>query len=91
MQNRKLSFVVLLPLVLSACAAVNPGGNGRNSDTAMSLRGDDDVTCRTIVKTGTRFGTRVCKTNLAWEQAREDSRDAVDKIQQNSKMGGPRS
>jgi hypothetical protein len=89
MLRKELGFVVLLTLVLSACAGTSSRISGQ--DTAMSLRGDDDVTCRTIVRTGTRFGTRVCRTNLAWEQLKEDSRDAVDRIQQNSKMGGPQS
>ena len=47
----------------------------------------DQVTCKTVVKTGTRIGTRVCKTNREWALGDRSGRNMVEDIQRRSAMG----
>lgn len=37
--------------------------------------------CKHIKATGTRFGSRVCKSQKEWDQERRDSQDAANDIQ----------
>jgi hypothetical protein len=46
-----------------------------------AVENPDEVSCRTIVKTGTRVGTRVCKTNRAWALGNSQGRNMAEDIQ----------
>jgi heat shock protein HslJ len=74
-----------LAVFLSACASTE------DSTSQMVAVNDtldpDEVRCKTVVKTGTRIGTKVCKTNRAWKQAEIDARDATKDIQRTSLQG----
>ncbi len=80
---------------LLAAAALNAAcGSADYKGSDMVAVGEapdpDAVTCKTVVKTGTRIGTRVCKTNSAWDQQAIDGRNAAYDIQTQSKQGpGP--
>ena len=76
----KLSGIVLLGAALSACTTT-PGTPG-TAQVAVSY--EDQVTCKTVVRTGTRLGTRQCMSNRAWGSQRAIAREAVEEIQQRS-------
>lgn len=73
--------------LLTACSSTAPQ---QTAGTAQQVASNDNLTCRNIIKTGTRLGTRVCKTDAQWEQESQDSRDATNAIQNNSaQSAGP--
>ncbi len=85
--SRSLIALSLVTL-LSACASTEEGASKM---VAINDPPDpDEVTCKTVVKTGTRLNTRVCQTNRAWDQQATDAREAATLIQTQSKQGpGP--
>ncbi len=81
MKIRATSLAFSLPLtaLLTACA-----GNDTTGDQVAAAQAEaapNEVTCKNVVKTGTRIGTRVCKTNQTWEDERRSSREAAEAIQ----------
>ena len=52
-----------------------------------TVENPDEVTCRSVVKTGTRIGTRVCKTNRAWAMGSSQGRNMAEDIQRKSSQG----
>jgi hypothetical protein len=87
-KNASLAAIVAAAALTAACGSSDYSGSDM---VAVSEPVDpDEVTCRTVVKTGTRIGTRVCMTNRAWDQQASDARDAAHAIQTESKQGpGP--
>ena len=78
--------------MLAACSSTGTSQTaGTNSATpAQAVASNENMTCRNIIKTGTRLGTRVCKTDAQWKQESMDSRDATNAIQNNSaQSAGP--
>lgn len=50
----------------------------------------DKKVCKYIATPGSRLGRKTCMTKAEWERIREDSREAVDKLQrQNTAPGLP--
>jgi len=80
-----LGTLALIAL-LTGCAGakVSDTASGDPSSNAQAVAGTEGVTCKTIIKTGTRLGTRVCKTDEVWAREANDSRDAINDIQRNS-------
>lgn len=71
-----------LTALLSACAGT--AGDATKQQVASNdtpETGPNAVTCKSIIRTGTRIGTRICKTNQQWEQEQRDSREAAEAIQ----------
>jgi len=48
----------------------------------------DKVTCRSVVKTGTRIGSKKCMTNRSWAQASRSGREALETVQRQSAQTG---
>ena len=71
-------------VMLAACSSTSPSATADASAPAQAVASTDNLTCHTIIKTGTRLGTRVCKTDAQWKQESMDSRDATNAIQNNS-------
>ncbi|MFO7552570.1 MAG: hypothetical protein R6W80_14270 [Haliea sp.] len=72
--------------LLAGCAGTTgsdtaAGAAGNNGQQVASNEG---VTCKTVIKTGTRLGTKVCKKDEVWAREAGDSRDAINDIQRNS-------
>lgn len=75
-----LSFA--LSALLSACAGTSgDAGKQQVASSASPETGPNAVTCKSVVRTGTRIGTRVCKTNQQWDMEQRDSRSAAEAIQ----------
>lgn len=86
------SATIALFVLLTGCAGTTESDNSAvaANNTAQPSAGMEGVTCKTIIKTGTRLGTRVCKKDEVWAQEAGDSRDAINDIQRNSaQSAGP--
>ena len=63
----------------------------QSTETAQSTDNDsydpDEITCKRIAKTGTRFKTKVCATNREWEQSAERAQDTTEKLQRRQQYG----
>lgn len=79
---RNTCFLILAAALFAGCSTAQHDQPAALAST--TVENPDEVTCRTIVKTGTRIGTRVCKTNRAWAMGRSDGRNMVEDIQRRS-------
>ncbi len=63
----------------------------QSTETIQGTKNDsydpDEVTCKRITKTGTRFKTRVCATNREWKTSEEFAVRATEKMQQRPQQG----
>jgi hypothetical protein len=81
MKLSNLLAAAMLSALLAACSSTD------TTDAAMAsaeVVNPDEVTCRTVVKTGTRVGTRICKTNRAWAGGSSQGRNMAEGIQRSS-------
>lgn len=88
----RLALLVAAMGLLTACSGTPTTQNAAaTGGTAQQVADTSDtVRCKTLIKTGTRLGTKVCKTNRQWEQEAQDSADAINDIQRTSTHGpGP--
>lgn len=88
----KLTSTLLLAAALglvTGCAGTGAPGSASQADQ-VAANSTENVRCKTIIKTGTRLGTKVCKSEAQWEQDARDSREATESIQRTSTHGpGP--
>ena len=78
--------------LLAGCAGTTGSDSsaGTAGSDSQALASSEGVTCKTVIKTGTRLGTRVCKKDEVWAREAGDSRDAINDIQRNSaQSAGP--
>ncbi|MEQ9463709.1 MAG: hypothetical protein RJQ10_08610 [Haliea sp.] len=78
--------------LLAGCAGTSGSSSSAatGGNAAQAVASNEGVTCKTVIKTGTRLGTRVCKKDEVWAQEAGDSRDAINDIQRNSaQSAGP--
>ncbi len=74
-----------LALLLAACSTTGDEVAANDIDVHEA----DEVTCKTVTKTGSRVGQKVCKTNRAWTETARRSRDYAENIQRTSKHSTP--
>ena len=55
--------------------------------TVVKAGGDDEVICRSIAVTGTRFPQRFCMTKATWDSQGQDARDIVNGFQKAGSAG----
>jgi hypothetical protein len=72
-------LVVALLAVLAGCSSTPNSQPAALANAAID--NPDEVTCKTIIKTGTRIGTRVCKTNRAWAMGNREGRNMAEDVQ----------
>ena len=57
----------------------------QGTDTVQGTNNDsydpDEITCKRIAKTGTRFKSKVCATNREWKESEDYAKDATEGIQ----------
>ena len=72
--------------VLLSCAGTAVAARGGTPPAGASEPGADDRSrrlCRTVVPSGSRLGTRVCRPRADWESQREQTRRYVEDGQTN--------
>lgn len=78
---------LLVAVLLSACSSSQiadnaaPTAAGEDQVASTEVGDPNAMTCKNVVKTGTRIGTRTCKPNREWEQDAQTSKEAVENIQ----------
>ena len=77
----KLSSLVVAAAVLSACASDK---NNTPDRTLVAISYEDQVTCKSVVRTGTRLGSRQCMSNKAWHAQAANAKEALEIIQNRS-------
>ncbi|MGZ8997608.1 MAG: hypothetical protein ACXW2T_02010 [Allosphingosinicella sp.] len=74
-------------MVCGLCAIVMFAGTAAasGSTTKSASRNDPDkIVCRLSNDTGSRLGrVRVCKTNAQWAEMRRQTKETIDRIQNN--------
>jgi hypothetical protein len=87
MKSLQMLAVVFAAALLGACSSTQVADSAApataaETQVASSEPGDPNaMTCKNVVKTGTRIGTRTCKPNREWEQDSRTSKEAVENIQ----------
>jgi starvation-inducible outer membrane lipoprotein len=76
--------IPVLVLGLAGCADTPESGEKLPEVTSSMVRNPDEVTCRNVVRTGTRIGTKKCMTNQRWMELSRDARQATQDIQRQS-------
>ena len=80
MKYSGLGATVLIT-TLTACSST---GTGDGAVASAVVENPDEVTCKTVIKTGTRIGTRVCKTNRAWAVGSSQGRSMAEGVQRSA-------
>ncbi|MDO8860217.1 hypothetical protein Q6D67_00770 [Haliea sp. E1-2-M8] len=87
MKSFQLFALLLVAPLLGACSSTqvadnaNPAAAGATQVASAELGSPNAITCKKVIKTGTRIGTRLCKPNREWEQDARTSKEAVENIQ----------
>jgi hypothetical protein len=100
----KIASIAIAGLFLAACQsapvattglAATPAGSPDAAESVQLAEGGEDVICRNMKVTGSRFAKRECKTGEAWKKfdayTNQNAREAADKIQRvgtGSSVGG---
>lgn len=87
-----IRIVTRIATIASAAALISACAGTANNTGAQDVAANTEsgLVCKTVQKTGTRIGTRVCQTAEQASQSAQDSQDAVNAIQRNSVQGaGP--
>ena len=74
-------------LTLAACSSTGDQVAANSSD--IEIHEPDKVTCKTVVKTGSRVGSKVCKTNRAWTETARRSKEYAENIPRKSQHSTP--
>ena len=79
------SIALVLSAGIAGCADTPPESEAQIAEVTSSMvKNPDEVTCRSVVRTGTRIGSKKCMTNRAWMEASRNAREATDEIQRRS-------
>jgi len=78
------SLAVAFSVGLFGCADVLEKDAQIAEVTSSMVKNPDEVTCRSVVRTGTRIGSKKCMTNRGWMEASRNSREATEAIQRKS-------
>lgn len=87
MKTLQVLAPILVAALLGACSSTQvadnaaPAAAGENQVASPELGSPNAITCKKVIKTGTRIGTRTCKPNHEWEQDARTSKEAVENIQ----------
>jgi len=77
---RTFSALALPVLLVGGCS----GAGEQRVASAPEIHEPDEVTCRSVVKTGTRVGSKVCKTNRAWAESSRRAQEYAERITRKS-------
>lgn len=94
MNIKAVGFAFIVISVTSSCAGtvdMDRQKTVQGVDTVQGTDNDsydpDEVTCKRIAKTGTRFNSKVCATNREWELSAENAKRATEEMQRRPQRG----
>ena len=79
---KPLSIILLTTtFALGACSPLS-----KNADKVASAEpvDPDGIRCKTVVRTGTRIGSKVCRTNRTWDAMAVKAREDLESTQRSS-------
>ena len=77
----QLLFLATL-LLLGACSPLSK--NADATDYTAEAVDPDEIKCKRVIKTGTRIGTKVCRTNRTWEALAARGREDLERSQRSA-------
>ncbi|GAB3283007.1 hypothetical protein [Parahaliea aestuarii] len=94
MKSRLIPTLVLSAAFGTLLGCASTETSTQNTVASNSVAEDSaapgGLRCKSVIKTGTRLRSKVCKTEAEWEQAAQDSRTATSDIQRTATHGpGP--
>jgi hypothetical protein len=95
MDIRMIGALCVLTFLLAACAGTgqtpdDPAAAGADGGSAVAAAdgkskteadADEDLVCREVVRTGTRFSETICAPRDAWQRSEEHGQKATEDIQ----------
>jgi hypothetical protein len=75
-------FLLTTVVLLGACSPLSK--NAGTVAYAGEVVDPDAIRCKTIVKTGTRIGTKICRTNRTWDALAARARENLEHSQRTS-------
>jgi len=88
MDIKTVVFAFIVAAVTYGCASTMDTDSNeaiQDTDTVQASGSEtydpDEVTCKRIAKTGSRFKTKVCATNAEWEASEEHAQNATEEMQ----------
>lgn len=72
-----LAGLLFAGLMTAACATTD----AEKASMQAVADGSDPVICRKVHQTGTRFGTRVCKSESTWAQIDQQAAEGANEMQ----------
>ncbi len=90
MQSGRLLFAAASAslLLVSGCAGHSGSSTSQaqtqaqaQSQVAQSKDDPNAVHCENVIRTGSRIGKKVCKTNAQWEEERRVAKEATEAVQ----------
>jgi hypothetical protein len=80
-----MSKTLMFALMLAVAAPVPALAQTQPAPTAKPARDPNRIICEKEEEIGTRLGSKkVCKTWLQWQQQRQEHRESIERIQQNT-------
>lgn len=94
MRNKAVGFALIVVALTSGCASTVDSDTQKTIESTETVQvtdtesyDPDEVTCKKIAKTGTRFKTKVCATNAEWKASAEYAENATERMQSRPRPG----
>lgn len=78
------SLTLALVAALAGCADTPENEVQIGEVTSSMVKNPDEVTCRSVVRTGTRIGSKKCMTNQRWAEEARNARESAETVQRKS-------
>lgn len=78
-------FIFSTSILLQACSPLT--GVDTSKFDKDYVHNPDQMTCKKVIKTGTRMTSKMCKTNRQWAQQSRDAGEAASAIQREATQG----
>ncbi len=87
MNIKAVSFALIVIFVTFGYAVPADAEKQKTDQSTETVQGSksdsydpDEVTCKKIAKTGTRFKTKVCATNRQWKESAENAASITEQM-----------
>jgi hypothetical protein len=78
-------MIFIISILLQACSPLT--GVDTSKFDKDYVHNPDEMTCKRVIKTGTRVTSKMCKTNMQWAQQARDANEATSAIQREATQG----
>jgi hypothetical protein len=78
-------LIFFVSILLQACSPLTGVDTSKYDEDYV--HNPDEITCKRVIKTGTRMTSEMCKTNTQWAQQSRDASEATTAIQREATQG----